>query len=587
MAASRERTRDLYEEFPGSPRPPLIPLPDPDNLEALERDLTGDSRRSLSLKVLHRVLLTLGFKKFQQQLTEKGLEDLLRRCDLRRLGQCAPTISATVNLVDDPRGVSALQRAATVLLAARQLYAEIRSGNLPPDRFRDQELEMGQYPNLFATSIVWDGWRPRVFKSTDTSHVTLAIGRRLYSLDLGELEAGLPIESLQEALEELVEHARRSPLPINEPALGLLTCAKPATQRKAFRLLRRDGGSREALQALRHSLFTLCLDLEQEPATDAAAAQMAHSENLANRWHHASLQLVVFDNAKACAIFKFDASIDGNTMMRGAAEIQKRASRCPLHSPAQQSGAAVPVATELHCRIGRSHLRRARRDIRAILDNQQATFEISSIGRHFFQTRNVDSVPAFILALHMTVAHLTGTSARIEQQLALSKYRCMGLTTAVVTTPEMVRFTQYAAGAEIDAGKAKELMRAAIDSQQRACRQARNHLPVSQLVALFTCYLQGWQKIKVAAIVVACKLLGIKWYSDVIVSHPSIFPEASMLGRPGVRLPYLNYFGLHYRMMDDSITVTMMPGADWDIPNADFIAVLEDRLRCLQEIIQN
>jgi len=565
----------------------LIPLPDPDDLETLERDLTGFSRHSLSIKILHRVLGALGFKKFQQQLTEQSLEKLLRSCDLRRLGQCAPTISATVNLVDDPRDVSPLQRAATILLAARQLYAEIRSGTLLPDRFRDQALEMGQYPNLFATSIVWDGWRPRVFKSTDTSHVTLAIGRRLYSLDIGALEADLPIEALQEVLEELVEHSRCTPLPADAPALGLLSCAKPATQRKAFRLLRKDGGSRKTLEALRHSLFTLCLDLDQQPATDAAAAHMAHSENLANRWHQASLQLVVFGNAKACAIFKFDACIDGNTMMRGAAEIQQRAARIPLHSGSDQPFSVAPAVTELPCRIGQSHLRRARRDVRAILDNQQATFEISNIGRRFFQTRNVDPVPAFMLALHMTVTHLTGQSARIEQQLALSKYRGMGLTTAVVTTPEMDRFTQYANGAEIENGKARALMQAAIDAQKQACRQARSHLPFSQLIPLFTCYLQGWQKIKVAAIVVACKLLGVKWYSDIIVSHPSIFPEASMLGRPGVRLPYLNFFGLHYRMMDDSITVTMMPSVDWDIPNSHFVRVLEERLRRLQDITED
>ncbi|MEJ2698770.1 MAG: choline/carnitine O-acyltransferase [Desulfuromonadales bacterium] len=556
-------------------------------MESLELDLTGPGTRGPALRILHAVLSIVGFRKFQQGLSEDRLEGFLRRCDLRQLGQCAPAISATVNLVDDPREISPIERAATLLLAARQLYSDIRSGALTPDRYRGQALEMGQYPNLFATSIVWEGWRPRIFKSTDTVHVNLAIGRRLYSLDVGELEAELSIDALREALSELAERARRSPLPADEPSIGLLTCAKTGTQRKAFRLLQKESKNRQALQSLRHSLFTLCLELEHLPETDAEAAHMAHSENLCNRWHHSSLQLVVFGNAKASAIFKFDACIDGNTMMRGAAEIQKRAARFALRTPAHLPLSGCPVSTELRCRIDKSLVQRARKDVQSILDNQKATFEIRNIGRLFFETRNVDPVPAFILALHMTIAHLTGKTARIEQQLALSKYRCMGLTTAVVTTPEMAGFTKYAAGNDVQPDKARALMEAAIDSQKQACRKARSHLPFSQLIPLFTTSLEGVKKIYVGVIVVACKLLGVKWFSEVIVSHPSIFPEASMLGRPGVRLPYLDYFGLHYRMLDESIIVTMMPSLKWDIPNAEVIAVLERNLHRLKEIIGN
>jgi len=67
-------------------------------------------------------------------------------------------------------------------------------------------------------------------------------------------------------------------------------------------------------------------------------------------------------------------------------------------------------------------------------------------------------------------------------------------------------------------------------------------------------------------------------------SNPS-HAEAPMLGRPGVRLPYLKYFGLHYRIDDEDITITMMPSIDWSIPNAEFISILEKELNRLKEII--
>jgi hypothetical protein len=47
-----------------------------------------------------------------------------------------------------------------------------------------------------------------------------------------------------------------------------------------------------------------------------------------------------------------------------------------------------------------------------------------------------------------------------------------------------------------------------------------------------------------------------------------------MLGRPGVRLPYVRYFALHYQMLDDRTRLTVMPGPSWKISNADLAAAL-------------
>ncbi len=47
-----------------------------------------------------------------------------------------------------------------------------------------------------------------------------------------------------------------------------------------------------------------------------------------------------------------------------------------------------------------------------------------------------------------------------------------------------------------------------------------------------------------------------------------------MVGRPGVRLPYVRYFGLHYQMLDDRTRFTVRPGLSWRISNADLAAAL-------------
>ena len=72
---------------------------------------------------------------------------------------------------------------------------------------------------------------------------------------------------------------------------------------------------------------------------------------------------------------------------------------------------------------------------------------------------------------------------------------------------------------------------------------------------------------------------------EILVSHPEIYPEIPMVGRPGVRLPYVKYFGLHYQIHDDKITITMMPGSRWHIPNDEFMAVIEQSLAEIRSVI--
>jgi len=73
--------------------------------------------------------------------------------------------------------------------------------------------------------------------------------------------------------------------------------------------------------------------------------------------------------------------------------------------------------------------------------------------------------------------------------------------------------------------------------------------------------------------------------SDVVLSHPAIHPEVYVIGRPGVRLPYVRYLGLHYQIMRDRIVLTFMPGRQWDIPNPQIINVLNQSLKDIQRLL--
>jgi len=587
--AENERTRDIFEAINGYPKPPLIPLPEPGDLSSLDK--LGIKPGKLSHGIVRAAMFATRFNSFRKQLPDR-LESVLRRSDLRSGGLFAPVISATLMLKDDPRNLNPTERAATLVCAAQSLREDIVTGRLEPDRYGDQVLEMGQYPNFFSTCLVFDGKKPRIFKSTNTSQIIVIIAGRFFLLNIGKLEPETAPEQLAEAFNEIVQIAKQGGLENVELSPGLLTCATNKTQFKAFPRIGRIPVNRESLAALRHSLLTLCLDLDQKPATYAEAARIGHIGNCGNRWYHSSLQIIVFGNAKACVICNFSTYLDGNTMMRGAAELQRRAAACPISAGKGKTLVSLAPATELQWQIDRSFLQQAQRDIQVIKDDQPATFEITNIGKKFFMAHKISPVPAFIVALQMTANHFVGSTARITQFLSMTRYRCADLVNADVTTAEVIQFIEYLEKEDWQRDEAKKLFRQAIESQQRECRRSRQYLLVP---AMFTLFLRSKRGLGMLYVVLVgalafflLKIFGLikSTKREVLVSHPEIYPEIPVAGRPGVRLPYVKYFSLHYQIWDEKIVVTMMPGLRWNVPNEKLIAKLEENLKRIKSLFQ-
>lgn len=577
-----ERTRDVFEQIGSYAKPQLIPLPDFNDSATYQNE--GIKPGFVVRSLIKTAMAVSGFKSFYAQLPNR-LEGLLRQHNLRLPGLLSPVISATLVLKDDDRNLIPIQRAATLLMGARKLYDDLMAGRLAPDQFKGQALEMGQYPNLFSTSLIIAGKKAQVFKSKIVSKILVIIGGRFYLLDVGNLGSATTIEQVEEALTQLVAQSQKNKRKADALSPGIITCASNRTQLRSFHQLLKDDVNKKTYQALRHTFVTLCLDLDSNPASDAEVMLMGHSRNYENRWFHSSLQLVVFGNARACAICNFTTYLDGNTMMRGAAELQRRASASPLGiKKINEPLRSLPV-TELNWKINPIFIQRAERDLKFISDDQQATYEIIGIGKKFFKTHGIDPVPTFIIALQMMANQLVGQKIFIEQFLTLSKYRCMDLTTAIVTTDEVRQFIEYLAGNQIDPVSARSQLQEAITSQSRECRKARQHLSVSLILILFFRSRKLLSKIR--ALIITGMMLTIlrtlrlyksRPFREIIVSHPEIYPEVPLVGRPGIRLPYVKYFGLHYQIFENKIIITMMPGIRWKIPNAELIAMLQKNL---------
>ena len=582
-----ERTQDVFEHIEHYEKPPLVPLPEKGDFSSLQE--MGVKPGGLSNGIIKFGLALTGFNSFERDLP-KNLEGLLRRSNLRGAGLFSLIVSASLALEDDPRSLTPAQRAATLLFGARSLHRDLWDGTLSPDMYREHVLEMGQYPNLFSTSLTVDGKRARIYKSRRTNQITVMIDGNFHLLEVDGAGETTGINPVIQAMDALVDQSRENPRKPDSLTPGILTCASHAAQLPIFQRLQENETNRASLEKLRHSFLTICLDLDSHPETDAEAALVAQSKNLENRWQHASLQLVVFGNAKAVALCNFNAYVDGNTMMRGASEIYTRAANTPLDDLQNGLQETLPHE-ELKWEIRSEAVQRAQQDIAWVMDDQQATYDIP-IGTQDFAVGGVRAVPAFILGLAMTAKKLTGEMAHINQFMAMTRYRCMDLTTASMTTDEVARFVDYMQEPDPNRAEARALLDAAIDSQGKAGREARAYLRYSKMLQLFIESKQGFGKV-FTSLMLAFSMLLLRLVgsfkqpeTDIVVSHPGIYKAIPVVGRPGIRLPYVKHFGLHYQIMADKTVVTMMPAVKWDVPNDELIEELHSNLDKVLWVLQ-
>jgi hypothetical protein len=391
-----------------------------------------------------------------------------------------------------------------------------------------------------------------------------------------------------EGLQAIVAHVRTTPPSEEYHSPGPLTALPNKTQIRFFRELRRSPENQQALEAMKHTLLTVVLELDHTPESPAQAAWFAHSRHFENRWFHASQQLVVFGNASACVIFNFTTYLDGNVMMRGAAELYRRSLRFePTPAPAPTN----PQFRELAWRVPVSMVTRAQEVLAPFLDDAQATFEMPGLGRRAFEDHGVAAVPVFVLALLLAARRLTGETTSIIQFLSMNKYCCMGLATVQLSTPESIRFVDAVLAGEDDS-TLRLLLHQAVTSQVEKMRQARRQITWMGIYEMFLHDIGAVHRLFASGMLWATlrllRLLGRyqpRQTRGIVISHPAIYPEVPVVGRPGVKLPYARLFGLHYQMFPDRTVMTFMPGVHWTISNREVAAELESQLRWLQTLI--
>lgn len=572
---SISRPQTLFEDYPGCPQlgpPEVQSLDKPGVLASLRL-----KDRSLTRWLVGAALRLSGFHRFSQS---DELEHSLAVDRGWRPVPC-PLFSAAVPLADEPQPSEPCDRGARLLGALWDTHADLRAGRFEPDRHRGRALESRGYLNLFGTRFEFDGRSFRVGKTSETTRLLVCSRGHQYVVDLSLPPTAGASEGLARTLRGVWEESGKGPVS-GEVTVGGLSGAAQSTQRAGFERLLATPENRARYACVTSCFAVICLDLETAPGSPAEAARAALVGNPHNRWFHASLQVVVFGNGRVCLVCNPDAGLTGNAMMRAATELHRRSMppvaddthRTPLSSTPQRIDWAV----------GDLPGEQIDADLAEMRDDQPATFEVP-FGRRRARELGLAPIELFVAGVHRAVFGLTGESVSISQFVGATGFRCGSHATAVVSTAELDRFREAVDRPAEDATAVRRAFALTVDAQRDACAVARSGVPLPAALSLFRATRVGWQRRYVAAVLGGLLRiliwLGLEDEShghDVVLSHPTIAPAAPMVGRPGVRLPYLRCFGLHYQVHDDRTVFTIMPGRSWQVPNAELADAIDTSL---------
>lgn len=579
------RTHEIYEDIVGYKKPPLISCQPwtPKNMAA---DVDGFIRK-FAIKFL------LGLSGYSRAIKnyDLELEKLLKYQYLRNIVPHGPVGSASCILAAEPEERSYLDRAARLTIAGIKLHNDFYQGKLRQEVHKNTPQEMGQFGNLFGNSIcVPDA--TKIYKSASSNKILVVCRGVFYIVDISSIISGkINYADLTCCFAAIVEDSKdRASDQIYKSPSEIAAC-HPAIQLPNWEKLLKIDVNRESLATLHETLFTLCLDITDDTsnANIKTYATKIHSGNFDNRWHHASMQIVVNSYSVAGAIFSFDRYIDGNIMARASAELYERAW-------AESKNRTISVATPeqipfypLQWHINKNLFVDAKNDLTDIVNHLEDTiYDISEYSQASLGNNKKLAVPIFVVGLALTFKEITGKTPVINQLLDMASHRYMGIGSANVTTEELQKFLEaWENKSNIFTAMQKQLLISACISQQSCCRKSRSELAPPTYLYLFLKSRKRLQQF--------FGFMGFGVYQrhaknqdpmpDVFISHPSIDHRIEYLGRPGTRYPYINLMTMHYQIREHETRLVLASPASWKEPHNEFVQRLKEKLVQLTNII--
>ncbi len=552
-------------------------------------------RRFFKKMLMPLFLAIFNFKKTHRALAERKelLADGEPAGARLRLMHTLLAHDYVVALEPDFGRMTPAKRAASLVASALVFHQKIKSGNLEDDLFRGKPLNMRQYPNLFGRSIVPAPPHNKHVDTPDSEHIVVLAGRQAFRLQV--LAEGKPVngDTLLAQFESVVR-AAQSP-DAHDQWLGALTACNRFKSARMRERLGRNPVNAASLETIDTALLTVSLDLDLEPGSLEDITRLGYSGNYRNRWYEKSSQLVVFGNGEAAVILSFPCYLDGTIGTRYAAELFSGAQNVAFADPAPDLTPSLQPH-KLELAIDADLLADAEREASSYIRDDRDIFRIEGIGKDFFKSRGISPDSSIQMALLLAGRKVFGHNLNLRQFINVRRFAGGTLELPYVTTQEAEKFLNAATEQKLSKPELAKILREAVQSHKDIVIKTFNGrspktifnfalMDASAVKRKLAPYISGFFR-RIGYKKYVSDMVGTSEHTaDIISSSLKIEPGMRILGRPGIHLPFLRYFGMHYLVEPNSILFIFMPAKHCVRDLSKMNSAIEESLHEIKEML--
>ena len=154
-------------------------------------------------------------------------------------------------------------RATSIIMSSLGFVHDLRTGQLPPDQFRNKALDMIQYTRLFGASRIPTGNGCKIEVDDQSRHIIVLRRGQMYWFEVldSHHRPALTERELQTNLEAIIADADKTPPhQVAQGAIGVLSTENRKTWASLRKVLLENASNRSCLEIVDSALFVVCLD---------------------------------------------------------------------------------------------------------------------------------------------------------------------------------------------------------------------------------------------------------------------------------------------------------------------------------------
>ncbi len=474
-------------------------------------------------------------------------------------------LSGTSLLEDDPNAAGPLERAASLTIAALNVYRTIQKGTVLSSTPMNMPLDYSQFHNEFAGAFVPRNGTLEFVRHQDTTHICILCRGDVYKLEV--LKQG-KIISPNLLLRRLRDIADRSVQSENPVSVGDLSALKVSGYLEMRKLLSQHPENDASFAELESALFVLALDLDTEPGHDEAAARQVFIENKSNRFYFVPAQIVVLKNRQAGMIHGFSAYLDAFTNILFASWIYTDAcyldeTDIPFFDEESEGDEPEPLTFNIPATLDRETFALGEQ-----WNPEQSIYDIDGVGTNFFKSRRMSADSAVHVAVIWATYRIYKRFPKAFEMLDMKAVRGGTVLLPLVLTREIEKFIHHleAADGTMSQARSEALLREAVTSHKaviRATKAGGDPMAILMWSVVFQPRFSGLLRLPIFAFMIFARLNGFS-KPDVMTANLSnikVRPGVKFTGRPGTTLTRINLFAAHFLVLEDTIRFIFIPAA--------------------------